>query len=531
MTATDPPHRAGPAPGTAGRHAAGASARAGAGATDGSSARAAAGASTLVGAGISHDRHIIDTEDHGLHQGLGRRQIQMIAMGSAIGTGLFLGTGSRLQAAGPSLIFLYLACGTIVYLILRNLAELIVYRPTSGSFVSYTREFYGEKMAFVTGWVYWFNWAMTAVADATAIAIYLKWFGQYTEVLNDIPQWILALAVIFLVLILNLISVKVFGELEFWFSAIKIAALIVFLLVGTGVLLFGHPTGEPVGLNLIGESGGWLPNGILPAVIVIQGVVFAYAGVELIGTTAGETKNPREEIPKAINLVMLRIIFFYFGSVFLLCLVMPYTAYSATESPFVTFFASLGINAAAPIMQLVVITAALSALNAGLYSTGRIMHSLAQAGSAPRFAGRLTKSGVPYGGILLTCIVGVLGVFLNYIVPEQTFEIMLNFASLGTMASWAAIALCHWRFVRMCHQGVHTRPSFHDKLAPFSNILTLAFIGCVLVLMAFDYPIGTWTLIASLAFWPFLAIGWKVNKPRIMDAIAKRQAQRQVHNN
>lgn len=171
------------------------------------------------------------------------------------------------------------------------------------------------------------------------------------------------------------------------------------------------PYCPPTGLTLIGDAGGWLPNGLISAVIVVQGVVFAYAGVELVGTTAGETKNPRKEIPRAINLVMLRIIFFYFGSVFLLCLVLPYTAYSATESPFVTFFDSLGVEAAGPIMQLVVITAALSALNAGLYSTGRIMNSLALAGSAPKFAGRISKSGVPYGGIQLTCVVGIIGVF------------------------------------------------------------------------------------------------------------------------
>lgn len=469
------------------------------------------------------DRYIIAGEDTGLKKGLGRRQIQMIAMGSAIGTGLFLGTGGRLQSAGPSLMFLYLICGIIVYLILRSLAELIVYRPTSGSFVSYTREFYGEKAAYMTGWIYWFNWAMTAVADATAIAIYLRWFSNYIPALEATPQWILALAVLALVLVLNLISVKVFGELEFWFSAIKIGALIVFLIVGVCVLIFGHPNGTPTGLNLIGEAGGWLPNGLISAVIVVQGVVFAYAGVELVGTTAGETKNPRKEIPKAINLVMLRIIFFYFGSVFLLCLVLPYTAYSATESPFVTFFDSLGVEAAGPIMQLVVITAALSALNAGLYSTGRIMNSLALAGSAPKFAGRISKSGVPYGGILLTCVVGIIGVFLNYVLPEMTFEIMLNFASLGTLASWAAIALCHWRFVSMCRTGEHERPSYRAKFTPLSNIIILLFIGAVIILMAFDYPIGTWTLVASLAFWPLLALGWYVNKPRIMAAIAARQ--------
>ncbi|MGV0359897.1 amino acid permease [Corynebacterium mastitidis] len=470
--------------------------------------------------------HVHPDEHTGLQKSLSRRQLQMIAIGSAIGTGLFLGTGARLEQAGPSLALLYLVCGFFGYLILRSLGELIVYRPTSGSFVSYAREFFGEKAAYTAGWMYWFNWAMTAVADGTAIAIYIKWFGQYSEFVNQLPQWLLALAVVLGVLGLNLVSVKVFGELEFWFSAVKIGALIFFLVIGIFFVIFGSPSGQPTGLHLLSESGGMLPNGLLPALIVVQGVVFAYAGIELVGTTSGEAKNARQEIPKAINLVILRIAVFYFGSVLLLCLLLPYTEYSAGESPFVTFFASIGVDVAAPIMQLIVITAALSSLNAGLYSTGRIMHSLALAGSAPRFAAKLTRSGVPYGGILLTTAVALAGVALNYVVPEQTFEIVLNLAALGTMASWAAITLSHMKFVALAKRGVYERPGYQAHLAPWTNYLTLAFLGCVILLMAFDYPVGTWTLIVSLLFFPALALGWRVNRGRIMEALEARQADR-----
>lgn len=399
----------------------------------------------------------------------------------------------------------------------------MVHRPSSGSFVSYSREFYGEKAAYVSGWLYWLNWAMTAVADATAIAIYIKWFGQYSPALAEFPQWILALVVVIFVVALNMVSVKVFGELEFWFSLIKVLALVIFLIVGIFFVLFGTPTGSEVGFSLIQDNGGLLPAGILPALIVVQGVVFAYAGIELVGTTSGETRNAEKVIPRAINTVILRIAVFYVGSVLLLCLLLPYTAYSATESPFVTFFSSIGVGAAGPIMQLVVITAALSSLNAGLYSTGRIMHSMAQAGSAPKFAGKLTKSGVPFGGILMTAGVAVLGVGLNFVVPEQAFEIVLNLAALGTMAGWAAITMAHKKCVSMAKKGFYNRPSYRAPFAPFTNWLTIAFLAGVIVLMAVDYPVGTLTLGSSLLLIPILTIGWFVVRGRVRAIAAERE--------
>lgn len=475
----------------------------------------------------AQEKHILrrrfEDETAGFHKGLGARQLQMIAIGSAIGTGLFLGAGGRLEQAGPSLFLLYAVCGFFGYLILRSLGELVVHRPSSGSFVSYAREFYGEKAAYVSGWLYWLNWAMTAVADATAIAIYIKWFGQYSAFVAGIPQWILALIVVVLVVSLNLVSVKVFGELEFWFSLIKVLALVVFLVIGTFFVLFGTPTGSEVGFSLIRDNGGLFPSGVLPALIVVQGVVFAYAGIELVGTTSGETRNAEKVIPRAINTVILRIAVFYVGSVLLLCLLLPYTAYSATESPFVTFFSSIGVDAAGPIMQLVVITAALSSLNAGLYSTGRIVHSMAQAGSAPRFTGKLSASGVPYGGILLTAGVAVLGVGLNFVVPEQAFEIVLNLAALGTMAGWAAISLSHQRYVSLARKGFYNRPTYRAPLAPFTNWLTMFFLAGVLVLMAVDYPVGTFTLASSLVLIPILVIGWFVVRGRVREIAAERE--------
>ena len=462
-------------------------------------------------------------EQAGFQQHLGPRQLQMIAIGGAIGTGLFLGAGGRLASAGPSLFIAYAVCGFFGYLMLRSLGELVCHRPSSGSFVSYAREFYGEKAAFVSGWLYWMNWAMVAIADSTAIAIYVHWFGQYSAFVAAIPQWAVALAVVVLVVVTNMISVKVFGEMEFWFSLIKVAALVIFLIVGICFVIFGSPTGSETGFHLISDHGGIFPAGGMATLMIVQGEVFAYAGIELVGTTSGETRDAQKVIPQAINTVILRIAVFYVGSVLLLCLLLPYTAFKKGESPFVTFFSSIGVNAAGPIMELVVITAAMSSLNAGLYSTGRILHSMSHAGSAPKFAAMMTKSGVPFGGILLTAAVALLGVVLNYFVPSDAFEIVLNLSALGTIAAWATISLSHQKFVSLTKKGLYSRPSYRAPLAPYTNWLTLVFLAVVIVLIAVDYPVGTLTLGSFLVIVvPLLFIGWFAVRGRVAQIAAER---------
>ena len=472
----------------------------------------------------------LTAEDAGLHKGLKPRQIQMIAIGGAIGTGLFMGAGGRLAGAGPALMFSYAICGFFAFLILRALGELVIHRPSSGSFVSYAREFYGEKAAFVSGWLYWMNWAMTAIVDITAVALYMHFFAKYVPWIGGVPQWVWAFGALLLVLGLNLVSVKVFGELEFWFALIKVVALVSFLLIGTYFVIFGTPVaGQEVGFNLIMDNGGFFPNGLLPVVVVMQGVVFAYASIELIGTAAGETKNPEKIMPKAINTVIIRIAVFYVGSLVLLSLLLPYTAYKAGESPFVTFFGSIGVEGVDSIMNLVVLTAALSSLNAGLYSTGRILRSMSLAGSAPKFAAKLNKSGVPFGGILLTAAVAGLGVILNALVPSQAFEIVLNMAALGIIASWAMIVLCQLALYKLAKKGQAIRPAFRMVGAPYTGYLTLAFLLAVLVLMAFDSPVGTWTIASIVVIIPALMIGWYLSRGRINEIAASRDGNTGAH--
>jgi len=455
-------------------------------------------------------------EDTGLRKGLHNRQVQMIAIGGAIGTGLFLGAGSRLAQAGPALAIIYAVCGFFGFLVLRALGELVAHRPTSGSFVSYAREFFGEKMAFAAGWMYWLNWAVTGIVDSTAVALYIQFFNGYLPGLAAIPQWVFAFAVVTLVLVVNLLAVTVFGELEFWFSVLKVGAIVAFLVVGLFFLITGTPVaGHQPGFDILATNGGIFPNGLLPAIIVTQGVIFAYSGIELLGITAGEVKDPAKTIPRAINAVIVRIGVFYVGSVALLALLLPYGEYKAGVSPFVTFFDSIGVEGAAAAINLVVLTAAVSSLNAGLYSTGRILRSMALAGSAPRFASRVSASGVPYGGIILTAGVAMVGVALNAIAPREAFEIVLHVASLGILSAWSVIVLCQLKLFKLSRIGAIQRPAYRMFGAPVTGIITLVFLALVLALMAWDFPVGTFTVASVGIVVPCLIGGWYLVRGRI----------------
>ncbi|BBC17100.1 L-asparagine permease [Mycobacterium leprae Kyoto-2] len=458
-------------------------------------------------------------EEAGYHKGLKPRQLQMIGIGGAIGTGLFLGAGGRLAKAGPGLFLVYAVCGVFVFLILRALGELVLHRPSSGSFVSYAREFFGEKAAYVVGWLYFLHWAMTAIVDTTAIATYLHRWTIFTA----LPQWTLALLALAVVLVMNLISVEWFGELEFWAALIKVCALMAFLVVGTIFLGGRYPVdGHNTGLSLWTSHGGLFPTGVAPLIVVSSGVMFAYAAVELVGTAAGETVEPKKIMPRAINSVIARIAIFYVGSVILLALLLPYSAFKASESPFVTFFSKVGFYGAGDLMNIVVLTAALSSLNAGLYATGRVMHSIAINGSGPKFTARMSKNGVPYGGILLAAVICLCGVALNGFNPGQAFEIVLSVAALGIIAGWGTIVLCQLRLHKMAKAGIMRRPRFRMPLAPYSGYLTLAFLFAVLVVMAFDKPIGTWTVASLIVIVPALIAGWYSIRKRVMTIARER---------
>ncbi|GAA3563144.1 amino acid permease [Amycolatopsis ultiminotia] len=427
------------------------------------------------------DSTVVTEKGDNYTKALGNRQVQMIAIGGAIGVGLFLGAGGKLHTAGPSLVLSYALCGIAAYFVMRALGELVLHQPSSGSFVTYARKFIGPWAGFVSGWMYWLNWAMTGIAEITAVAIYVhKW-------LPDVPQWITALVALGVLMGVNLVSVKLFGELEFWFSVVKVLAIVVFLVTAVGLVLTSADIGGTnAGVQNLTSHGGFFPAGVGIALMTLQAVVFAYSAIEVVGIAAGETKNARKVLPKAINGVVWRIGVFYVGSVLLLAMLLPWPFYNGDESPFVTVFSRLGIGGIGDVMNAVVLTAALSSCNSGLYSTGRILRALAEQGEAPKFVGKMNSRHVPYGGIMFTSVAYVLGVVLNYIVPKEAFDIATAIASLGVVATWATLVFSQLRLRQAALRGELERPSYRMPGAPYTNWATLGFLVLVIVLMGFS---------------------------------------------
>lgn len=433
---------------------------------------------------------LADKGDAGYDKALKNRHLQMIAIGGSIGTGLFLGAGGRLAQGGPGLAIAYAICGVFAFLMVRALGELAIRRPSSGAFVSYAREFLGERGAYVTGWFFFLDWAVTVMADITAVALYL----HYWSLFRPVPQWVLALVALAIVFVLNMLSVRMFGEAEFWFALIKVAAIVAFMLIAIWAIIVGAPVADTTaGFHNITDGGGFFPRGIAPVFALTLGVIFAFGGTEMVGVAAGEAAEASRVLPKAINSMILRIFVFYVGSVILMALVLPYTAYSSNESPFVTFFSGIGIPHAGDIIQVVVLTAALSSLNAGLYSTGRTLRSMAVAGEAPGFAARLNRHHVPYGGIIITSTLGLFGVALNAFLAEDAFEIVMNLAGIGIAGTWAMILVTHLSFLRRVRAGKEQRPVYRMPGAPFTNYLSLAFF-IVVVASNLTSASGRWTL-------------------------------------
>ncbi|MFC4007555.1 amino acid permease [Nonomuraea purpurea] len=438
--------------------------------------------------------------DEGYTHALGNRQVQMIAIGGAIGVGLFLGAGGRLAAAGPALVLSYAAAGVAAFFVMRALGELVLYRPASGSFVEYAGEFIGPWAAFASGWMYWINWAFTGIAELTAIAAYIHYWAP------GFPQAATALIALGFVMAVNLLSVRMFGELEFWFAMLKVLAITVFLVVGLVLVVFSIGAAGPH--NLVAH-GGFFPTGFPMVLMSLQSVVFAYAAIELVGITAGETARPHEVMPRAINGVVWRIAIFYVGSVALLGMVLPWTAYSAGTSPFVTVFSGLGVPWAADAMNLVVITAALSSCNSGLYATGRILRSMAANREAPRFAAALSSRHVPIGGIVFTAVMFLGGVALFYFLPERAFNIATAVASLGVVTTWGVLVHCQTRLRRSGHRSTFPMPG-----SPYTNWLTLGFLALVVLLMPFadrDQRVAFFLIPALVAG---IALGWMIVRRR-----------------
>jgi AAT family amino acid transporter len=416
-----------------------------------------------------------------LSRNLKNRHIQLIAIGGTIGVGLFLGSAKAIHNAGPGLLLAYAVGGAAIFFIMRALGELLTYRPVAGSFATYADEFCGPFAGFVTGWSYWFMWILTAMAELTAIGIYVRYW------LPEIPQWLPALVALVVLYGTNLLAVRVFGELEFWFALIKVVTIVALIAVGLFVIVFHTgELGATASFSNLWAHGGFLPFGIVGVLLTLQIVMFAYSGVELIGVTAGEAQDPAVVLPRATNGITARILIFYLGALIIIMALVPWTELSPTVSPFVFVFGKIGVPGAAAIINLVVITAATSSCNSGLFSTGRMLWSLAQRGQAPRAFAKLNPQQVPAAGIHLSAAVLLLVVVLNYLVPEKAFIWVTSIALIGTLWTWGIIMVAHARYRRAVAAGRAKAAPFRMPGAPYANWAVVAFLVGVSAMLWLD---------------------------------------------
>ncbi|WP_053365013.1 amino acid permease [Bacillus sp. FJAT-27245] len=445
-------------------------------------------------------------EKEDLKRGLSSRHIQLIALGGAIGVGLFYGSSATIKLAGPAVVLSYLVGGIVIFAIMRALGEMAVAEPVSGSFSSYANRYLGPFAGYLTGWTYWFMWVVVGMAEITVVGVYVNyWFP-------DIPQWASALAALVVITAINLINVKAFGEFEFWFAMIKIVAIIGMLLAGLAIILFGIGNGgQPLGFDNLWAHGGFMPNGINGILLSLVMVMFSFGGVELVGITAGEAENPKKSIPKAINSVIWRILIFYIGALGIMMILFPWNKVGSEGSPFVQIFDSIGIPGAAHIINFVVLTAALSSFNSGLFSTGRMLYNLSLQKNGPAYFGKLNSSSSPSRGILFSSLFLLIAVFLNYIVPEKVFMYISAVATVAVITSWTIILLTQLKFRKARSAAEVAELKFKLPFYPYSSWFALAFLALVIVLMAFIEGMRV-ALFVGPIWYAILYIGYRMKK-------------------
>ncbi|MCB2308464.1 amino acid permease [Clostridium estertheticum] len=418
------------------------------------------------------------SENENLSRGLKNRHVQLLAIGGAIGTGLFLGSGRSIHLAGPSILFAYAITGTICFLIMRALGELLLSNSKYHSFVDFVQDYLGNGAAFITGWTYWFCWISLAMADLTATGLYVQYW------LPNVAQWVPSLIALVILLIMNLTTVKLFGEMEFWFALIKIVAILSLIIICTFMIIKGFSTNAGVSsFTNLWNHGGWFPNGLSGFILSFQMVVFAFTGIELVGLLAGETENPEQVIPSAINNIPIRIIIFYMGALIVIMSIYPWNSINPDKSPFVQVFSAVGIPAAASIINFVVLTSAASACNSGIFSTSRMVYSLAKEKNAPESMKKLTSNQVPSNALMFSATVILISVILNYIMPEGVFVLITSISTFCFIFIWAIIVVCHLIY-RKTNPKLAAKNKFKMPFYPISNYIILAFIAFIIVVLA-----------------------------------------------
>ncbi len=399
-------------------------------------------------------------------------------MGGAIGTGLFLGSAQVIQSAGPSIILGYAIGGLIAFLIMRQLGEMIVEEPVAGSFSHFANKYWGKFPGFLAGWNYWILYVLVAMTELTAVAKYINYWWYH------IPSWVSVLFFFVVITAINLTNVKFYGESEFWLAIIKVVAVISMIIFGLYLLFTAGPDSTASFSNLW-THGGFFPNGFDGLFYMLAFLMFAFGGIELIGMAAAEADDPKKTIPKAINQVVIRILIFYVGSLTILLSLVPWNQLDLgglDKSPFVMIFSQLGIGWAAHLLNFIILTAALSVYNSGMYANSRMLYGLAQQGNAPAVFKKVNKEGVPIPAVLLSAVLIFGCVLLNYFVPEDALGHLMYVVVGALVLNWAMISLTHLKF-RSAMKTLHHKVSFPALWSPVSNYIVLLFIAVVLYIM------------------------------------------------
>ncbi len=425
-------------------------------------------------------------DNNELQRGLGARQMRMIALGGTIGVGLFMGATSTIKWTGPSVIFAYLIAGIFLFLVMRAMGEMVYLHPTSGSFANFASDYIHPVAGYLTAWSNVFQWVVVGMSEVIAVGEYMNyWFP-------DLPQWIPGVIVVALLAGANLVSVKAFGEFEFWFAMIKVVTIILMIVAGFGLIFFGLGNGgEAIGLSNLWAHGGFMPNGWIGFFFALSIVIGSYQGVELIGITAGETKDPQKNIKSAVNGVIWRILIFYIGAIFVIVTVYPWNELGNIGSPFVATFAKVGITFAAGLINFVVLTAAMSGCNSGIFSASRMSLNLSQKGMLPKFFGKVMKNGVPVWTVLAIATGILIGALLNVILPlfikgaDSVFVYVYSASILPGMVPWFMILISHLRFRKNHPEELEGHP-FKMPGGAFTNYITMAFFIMVLIGMLFN---------------------------------------------
>lgn len=441
-----------------------------------------------------------NTEPQELKRGLKSRHIQLIALGGAIGTGLFLGIAQTIKMAGPSVLLGYGIAGVIAFLIMRQLGEMVVDEPVAGSFSYFADKYCGHLPGFLSGWNYWVLYVLVSMAELTAVGIYVQYWWP------GVPTWVSALIFFCAINAISLLNVKAFGEMEFWFALIKVVAIIGMIVFGAYLLASGD-AGPQASVANLWQHGGFFPNGWQGLVMAMAVIMFSFGGLELVGITAAEADDPSTTIPRATNQAIYRILIFYIGALGILLSLYPWQNVVTGGSPFVLIFHALDSNLVATALNVVVLTAALSVYNSGVYCNTRMLFGLAKQGNAPRALLRLNRRGVPLAALGVSALATGACVVVNYFMPGEAFEVLMGLVVSALIINWAMISWIHLRF--RAQKKIEGKTTLFQSLGyPFTNYLCLVFLAGILVIMYLTpglrisvYLIPVWLAALGVGYW------------------------------